>query len=41
MLNELWIATGLLIVAGAWRAYSGSRDALHPAVVLAAPFAYF
>lgn len=41
MLFELWIATGVLILFGAMSAYSRSKDALHPAVVMAAPFAYF
>lgn len=41
MLTEIWLLTGFVIAVGALRAYSQSKDALHPAVVMASPFAYF
>jgi hypothetical protein len=41
VLTEICIATGLVIAIGAMMAYWRSKDALHPAVVMAAPFGYF
>lgn len=41
MYTELWIITAAVIAIGGVTIYSRSGDALHPAVVMAAPFGYF
>jgi len=41
MPESIWILTGALIALGALIAYQRTRDALHPAVILAPPFLYF
>ena len=41
MPKTIWLLTGLVIAIGALIAYWRTRDALHPAVIMAPPFFYF